>query len=72
MELIIIMVSLRILGIILATRSSVFREYALIPNRDIRIFCWLMMFPFVGDAIFVVVVGIAAVNYINKNIFVVK
>ena len=62
----------RIVMILTVTRSESFRRYALIPDNDVKFFCWIIMVPFLGEIILGVSLLISLVNFINKNVFVVK
>lgn len=61
-----------IVMILTVTRSESFRRYALIQDNDVKFFCWIIMVPFLGEIILGVSVLTSLVNFINKNVFVVK
>lgn len=52
--------------------SPKLRGYSNIREWDVKVFCWLMMVPIVGDIIMIINWLIFIAVYINREIFVVR
>lgn len=61
----------RMVTIYLVLNSPKFRGYANIREWDVKMFCWLMMFPIIGDIIMLINWLMFIIVYANREIFVV-
>lgn len=62
----------RITTVYIVLNSPKLRGYSGIRERDVKMFCWLMMFPFIGDIIMIINWLAFIIVYINREIFVVR
>lgn len=62
----------RIITVYLVLNSHKFRCYSNILEGDVKMFCWLMMIPIIGDIIMVIDWLMFIIVFINREVFVVR
>lgn len=70
--LMIVLLIARLSTIHLVLNSRKFRGYSNIMDRDVKMFCWLLVVPIVGDIIMLINWLMFLAVYINREIFVVR